>query len=363
MGNHFKANLCKCLDVDAPADVQIPSENKEKNEFVVSQKFRVLSNRANLHEQVYSALRSFEPKDSLLTENDLRLSKTEEEISRTVQLTNPIGNFFEEECKMTLPSIGSNPQETVKLSSSDKFFNYKIPSNMRNISPLEVIKENTVGSNLFNSECASSNTQISKIKINKSSFNHEKESHITKTSSEKETQVIKEEKETVSNITYNNESKEQEIMKNFIHNLLKSKFDEPLLNGEFYKLVIDEKAKHINAKNAFSYSKKFCVLTRKYFSYFNTKEAYLNSSKSKFTCELRLISEADKMEDKFFNESFAKKFKIKPVYNNGKNNISHFYLKLNQENQSEEVLIFASERTQDVDLWVNVLRFLNSNNV
>jgi hypothetical protein len=342
MGNNIKSSLCKCLDTPVYNEMELPPglEKEEADEYY-SQKYNLLSEPQVIHEEEHSAFKSFEPRDSLLTANDLRLSKTEDEItSNTLVVTNPIQD------SAFISSIIPCPDIIKSLSSKSH--------NQRNMEPLEIIKENTAGSQFCNSEFenASSNTHLSRIKVNKS-MAIEKELNKDKNNSCHGKNYYSQRLNKASNDFISKGGFNFSI----IHNLLK-KCSDPLIHAEFYKLVIDEKAKNILVKNAFSYSKKFCVFNKNEFSYYNTKENYLRSYPPKLVIDIEKIDQVDKMSDKFFNDTFVKKFQIK---NTTSNLVFHFYIKLKCESDNiENAFIFASEKPENVEIWVNLIKYLKN---
>ena len=121
-----------------------------------------------------------------------------------------------------------------------------------------------------------------------------------------------------------------------------------------------EKIIKIPSKNKFIYNERFCVLTKKNFSYYKSKENYLNLWKPLFSIDLQYIKKVEQRvsEDKIFY--FGLICIINDETRQYINKINTFVN--NNENNKEEFLIgFRSKNKQLILKWIIILNYFKDN--
>ena len=121
-----------------------------------------------------------------------------------------------------------------------------------------------------------------------------------------------------------------------------------------------EKIIKIPSKNKFIYNERFCVLTKKNFSYYKSKENYLNLWKPLFSIDLQYIKKVEQTvsEDKIFY--FGLICIINDETRQYINKINTFVN--NNENNKEEFLIgFRSKNKQLILKWIIILNYFKDN--
>ena len=157
-----------------------------------------------------------------------------------------------------------------------------------------------------------------------------------------------------SNNLKKDKSKEKNIQniinKNSLNNL---KEDEVMYSGVLEKILNEQQA------NKLVYAKRFCVLTKKYFSYYKSKESYISLNKP------MLIIEKDdiiRIENTFLDGEgyFGIVCEVNDRTKNLINKVNSFVTK--DENGSQLLLGFRSNKYEDMKNWILMLNYFVSHN-
>ena len=157
-----------------------------------------------------------------------------------------------------------------------------------------------------------------------------------------------------SNNLKKDKSKEKNIQniinKNRLNNL---KEDEVMYSGVLEKILNEQQA------NKLVYAKRFCVLTKKYFSYYKSKESYISLNKP------MLIIEKDdiiRIENTFLDGEgyFGIVCEVNDRTKNLINKVNSFVTK--DENGSQLLLGFRSNKYEDMKNWILMLNYFVSHN-
>jgi len=226
------------------------------------------------------------------------------------------------------------------------------------INELAELNENDINENINNTDI------MNDIKNNKKESELENNDIIDNISHKSEEgEKIKEQQE---NNIYNNNlvindvnHKKSGIAYNIYNILPKNKLnqiqDNTILCHGFLEKIIK-----IPSKNKFIYNERFCILTKKNFCYYKSKENYLNLWKPLFSIDLKYIKKIEQTisDDKTFyfgliciinNETRKYVDKINTFVNNNENN-------------KEEFLIgFRSKNKELILKWIIILNYFKDN--
>ena len=121
-----------------------------------------------------------------------------------------------------------------------------------------------------------------------------------------------------------------------------------------------EKIIKIPTKNKFIYNERFCILTKKSFAYFKSKENYLNLWKPLFTIDLKNIKKVEQTvsDDKIFY--FGLICIINDETRQYVDKINTF-VNSNENNKDEFLIGFRSKNKELILKWIIILNYLIEN--
>ena len=161
------------------------------------------------------------------------------------------------------------------------------------------------------------------------------------------------------NIGINNNNKKSRTELNIYNIISKNKLEQLHENSILCHGLL-EKIIKIPSKNKFIYNERFCVLTKKNFSYFKSKENYLNLWKPLFSIDVQYIKKIEQTvsDDKTFY--FGLICAINDETRQYVKKINTFVN--NNENNKEEFLIgFRSKNKEMILRWIIVLNYCLDN--
>ena len=172
----------------------------------------------------------------------------------------------------------------------------------------------------------------------------------------------------INNNNYNNIQEENIVINNNkksrtelnIYNIISKNKLEQLQENSILCHGFLEKIIKIPSKNKFIYNERFCVLTKKNFSYFKSKENYLNLWKPLFSIDVQYIKKIEQTvsDDKTFY--FGLICAINDETRQYVKKINTFVN--NNENNKEEFLIgFRSKNKEMILRWIVVLNYCLDN--
>ena len=225
------------------------------------------------------------------------------------------------------------------------------------VNELDDLNENDINENINNKD-------MMNIKNNKKESELENNDIIDNNShkSEEEEEVIKQQENSIqdNNLPINElNHKKSRIALNIYNILPKDKLnniqDNTILCHGFLEKIIK-----IPSKNKFIYNERFCVLTKKNFCYYKSKENYLNLWKPLFSIDLKYIKKVEQTvsDDKTFY------FGLICIINN---ETQKYVDKINtfvnsNENNKEEFLIgFRSKNKELILKWIIILNYFKDN--
>ena len=150
----------------------------------------------------------------------------------------------------------------------------------------------------------------------------------------------------------NNKEKENKIQKIMPKNKLdKKKEDEVIYSGILEKIINEPQA------NKIIYTKRFCVLTKKTFAYYKSKESYISLNRPMFIIEKNDII---RIENTFIEGEgyFGIVCEVNDKIKNLINKVNSFVT--NDENGSQLLLGFRSNKYEDMANWILMLNYFIS---
>ena len=171
--------------------------------------------------------------------------------------------------------------------------------------------------------------------------------NVKKKSENKNKNIKKKEKE-----NNNNKEKENKIQKIMPKNKLdKKKEDEVIYSGILEKIINEPQA------NKIIYTKRFCVLTKKTFAYYKSKESYISLNRPMFIIEKNDII---RIENTFIEGEgyFGIVCEVNDKIKNLINKVNSFVT--NDENGSQLLLGFRSNKYEDMANWILMLNYFIS---
>ena len=178
--------------------------------------------------------------------------------------------------------------------------------------------------------------------------------NVKKKSENKNKNIKKKEKENNNKEKENNNNKEKEnkIQKIMPKNKLdKKKEDEVIYSGILEKIINEPQA------NKIIYTKRFCVLTKKTFAYYKSKESYISLNRPMFIIEKNDII---RIENTFIEGEgyFGIVCEVNDKIKNLINKVNSFVT--NDENGSQLLLGFRSNKYEDMANWILMLNYFIS---
>ena len=178
--------------------------------------------------------------------------------------------------------------------------------------------------------------------------------NVKKKSENKNKNIKKKEKENNNKEKENNNNKEKEnkTQKTMPKNKLdKKKEDEVIYSGILEKIINEPQA------NKIIYTKRFCVLTKKTFAYYKSKESYISLNRPMFIIEKNDII---RIENTFIEGEgyFGIVCEVNDKIKNLINKVNSFVT--NDENGSQLLLGFRSNKYEDMANWILMLNYFIS---
>ena len=177
--------------------------------------------------------------------------------------------------------------------------------------------------------------------------------NVKKKSENKNKNIKKKEKENNNKEKENNNNeKENKIQKIMPKNKLdKKKEDEVIYSGILEKIINEPQA------NKIIYTKRFCVLTKKTFAYYKSKESYISLNRPMFIIEKNDII---RIENTFIEGEgyFGIVCEVNDKIKNLINKVNSFVT--NDENGSQLLLGFRSNKYEDMANWILMLNYFIS---
>ena len=176
--------------------------------------------------------------------------------------------------------------------------------------------------------------------------------NVKKKSENKNKNIKKKENNNKEKENNNNKEKENKIQKIMPKNKLdKKKEDEVIYSGILEKIINEPQA------NKIIYTKRFCVLTKKTFAYYKSKESYISLNRPMFIIEKNDII---RIENTFIEGEgyFGIVCEVNDKIKNLINKVNSFVT--NDENGSQLLLGFRSNKYEDMANWILMLNYFIS---
>lgn len=171
----------------------------------------------------------------------------------------------------------------------------------------------------------------------------------------KEDNNNKEKNLNINDINHKSNAIELNIYNIFPKNKLMQMEDNSILCHGFLEKIIK-----IPSKNKFIYNERFCILTKKNFAYYKSKENYLNLWKPLFSINLEFIKRVEQTvsDDKIFY--FGLICLINDETRAYVNKINTF-VNSNENNKDEFLIGFRSKNKELILKWIIILNYLIEN--
>ena len=176
--------------------------------------------------------------------------------------------------------------------------------------------------------------------------------NVKKKSENKNKNIKKKENNNKEEENNNNKEKENKTQKTMPKNKLdKKKEDEVIYSGILEKIINEPQA------NKIIYTKRFCVLTKKTFAYYKSKESYISLNRPMFIIEKNDII---RIENTFIEGEgyFGIVCEVNDKIKNLINKVNSFVT--NDENGSQLLLGFRSNKYEDMANWILMLNYFIS---
>ena len=176
--------------------------------------------------------------------------------------------------------------------------------------------------------------------------------NVKKKSENKNKNIKKKENNNKEKENNNNKEKENKTQKTMPKNKLdKKKEDEVIYSGILEKIINEPQA------NKIIYTKRFCVLTKKTFAYYKSKESYISLNRPMFIIEKNDII---RIENTFIEGEgyFGIVCEVNDKIKNLINKVNSFVT--NDENGSQLLLGFRSNKYEDMANWILMLNYFIS---
>ena len=160
-----------------------------------------------------------------------------------------------------------------------------------------------------------------------------------------------------TNINNNNVNNEKVFLPPGVSNIISEKKfislkDDDLVFSGYLKKMLNN-----TDKKSISFSDRFCVITKKIFAYYHSKESFIGLEKPLFSIENNLIvriEEANLLDGSFY---FCIVFKLdEGNFKIAKN--TNCFTTVNKDNQRESMLGFKAPDKKTMFNWVSILNFL-----
>ena len=327
-----------------------------KNDSYIS--FQKETEQPKLEENIINQLQNIsnhsqnDKKEEEKKEEEPILLKSKQNDNNSEELIEKTENFDENENKeLNIANCKIPKKETPSSKMENKTRNI--------INDLEEI--NNDDNNINNSMQTKSNKNEENNKENIVNGSHKSELEEEKEEKEEEKEEVKYEYNikdnnlVINDINPKGNSVELNIYNIFPKNKLLQLEDNSILCHGFLEKIIK-----IPNKNKFIYNERFCILTKKTFAYYKSKENYLNLWKPLFSIKLQYIKKVEQTvsDDKTFY--FGLICIINDETREYVNKINTFVN--NNENNKEEFLIgFRSKNRELILKWIIILNYFKDN--
>ncbi len=164
----------------------------------------------------------------------------------------------------------------------------------------------------------------------------------------------------VNNLNYKTQNKQKLInelfdIKNIVpeYRLNHLKEDELIFSG-----TVDKITKVPGKENKISYSERFCVLTKKYFAYYKSKESYISLNKPLLLINNNNIKRIEYTSFKYSSYYFGVILEINDETKYLINKVNSFVT--NEDNSYELLLGFRTKEFKDMVKWVIILTYFTT---
>ena len=216
------------------------------------------------------------------------------------------------------------------------------------------------------------NEKNEQLKKNNNKNNHKKILHVMPKIKPKNTsdevlnsEVIKNSRKNLNNIKQENQNQSKKIdddgneqlnefdIKNILPNFKKNRLkeDEIIYSGTLEKIL------NVTGTKRIAYSKRFCVLTKKYFAYYKSKESFISLNKPMFMVE---NSDIIRIENTFLDGDgyFGIVCDVNDRTKNSIYRVSSFVTK--DENNYQLLLGFRTNNLEEMTKWLILLNYFIS---
>jgi hypothetical protein len=257
-------------------------------------------------------------------------------------------------------------KKRMSLELKKKIKNFQIQNSSLEV--IDEIKENVSTTNNKNEITESQNNDLNNKTNNNIKNDNNNINNITNNNNEN--------RQTNSNNINNKKLKSKGILKNKNEKNDKINYDnKKIKNFNIFQIIPEKKLfslkeddivfasdleRMINNsdKGIITYSNRFCILTKSFFSYFSSKESFIRLKKPLFQINIQFITrieEANLDENSYY---FCLVFKLNDQILNSVKNINSFTTVNEEEkNEKESMLGFKSSDEDLVIKWVSILNF------
>ena len=295
--------------------------------------------------------------------------KEEEPINLQSIKQNEPNDYNSGELEEKLENNLENENREIKLE------NYKIPkkempsskieNKTRNVinDLAELNNDNNVTNNMYNNTIQTKSNQMENNNDIIENYSQKSEDDEFKNQEEIQEENREENKEdkykeknvNINDINHKSNAIELNIYNIFPKNKLMQMEDNSILCHGFLEKIIK-----IPSKNKFVYNERFCILTKKNFAYYKSKENYLNLWKPLFSIKLEFIKRVEQTvsDDKTFY--FGLICLINDETKEYVNKINTF-VNSNENNKDEFLIGFRSKNKELILKWIIILNYLIEN--
>ena len=305
---------------------------------------------------------------------ELKLEENNINMNQIIDISNQTPNEKKEEEPINLKSMQQNNDNYAELEEKIynnidkekeeeelKVENFKIP---KKENPSSKVESKT--RNIVNELIDINNNNNDNINNNISIKNKNKNEDYINNTSHKSEQDEKNQEDNQEDIQEDN--KENELEYNNKNNVIELNIDNIFPKNKLIQLEENsilchgflEKIIKIPSKNKFIYNERFCILTKKSFAYFKSKENYLNLWKPLFSIDLKYIKKVEQTvsDDKIFY--FGLICIINDETRKYVDKINTF-VNSNENNQDEFLIGFRSKNKELILKWIIILNYLIEN--
>ena len=302
---------------------------------------------------------------------ELKLEENNINMNQIIDISNQTPNEKKEEEPINLKSMQQNNDNYAELEEKIynnidkekeeeelKVENFKIPKKENPSSKVESKTRNIVNELIEINNNNNNETNKNKNKNTSEDFindTNNKSEQDGKNQEDYQEDIQEVNKENAQECIYKTNVVELNIDSIFPKNKLIQLEDNSILCHGFLEKIIK-----IPTKNKFIYNERFCILTKKSFAYFKSKENYLNLWKPLFTIDLKNIKKVEQTvsDDKIFY--FGLICIINDETRQYVDKINTF-VNSNENNKDEFLIGFRSKNKELILKWIIILNYLIEN--